>query len=38
MNKRRLIEEIANNTYYCKLEHFKDIAYHELRHMGLDPK
>jgi len=37
MDKRRLIDQIAQNTY-CSLDDFKDIVTHELKHMGLDSR
>lgn len=36
MNKKLIIEDIASRSS-CALKYFKDIAYHELRHMGINP-
>lgn len=37
MDKKLIVEEIAARSS-CALRHFKDIAYHELRHMGVNPR
>lgn len=37
MDKKLIIENIASRSW-CALKDFKDIAYHELRHMGISPE
>ncbi len=36
MDKKKLVEDIASNTY-CSLNNFRDICIHELKHMGFNP-
>lgn len=37
MDRKSIIKDIAARSW-CALKDFKDIAYHELRHLGLSPK